>query len=205
VAVSTIVPLAEADFESAVGVAARAFQRDPALVFCVPDEAERLRLTIELFRPLMRAHLPHGGIFATQGVTEGVAVCTPPGEEVADDELMAAGFGEAVEAWGAAFGPLGSMFGAFHTVRTRVMPTPHWYCLVLAVEPTRQRQGLGTAMLDHLKTQATGAGVPVYLETDVPQNVPYYEGQGFRVVERHTTPELGDAPWWGLRWDSQAR
>jgi GNAT superfamily N-acetyltransferase len=196
------VPLAGSDFEAALGVAARAFQRDPCLVFSVPDEAERLRLTTILFRPVMRAYLPHGGVFATQGAIEGVAVCLPPGEVLTDEEQLAAGLGQAIEEWGEArFAGMGSLFGAFAEVRARLMPTPHWYCLLLAVEPGRQRQGLGGAMLDHIKGRATAAGVPFYLETDVPQNVSYYERHGFRVVERQTTPALDDAPWWALRWD----
>jgi GNAT superfamily N-acetyltransferase len=199
-----IVPLAASDFDAALGVTARAFQRDPCLVYSVPDAVERLRLTTVLFRPVMRAYFPHGGILATRGAIEGVAVCLPPGETLTDAEQLAAGLGQAVEEWGEArFAPMGSLFGAFAEVRARLMPTPHWYCLLLAVEPARQRQGLGRAMLDAVKTRAATAGVPFYLETDVPQNVPYYEGHGFRVVESSRTPALGDAPWWALRWDPQ--
>jgi predicted N-acetyltransferase YhbS len=81
------------------------------------------------------------------------------------------------------------------------MPVPHWYCLLLAVEPARQRRGIGGALLRSIQARAAAAGVAFYLETDVPENVPYYEGHGFRVVESWRMPALGDAPVWALRWD----
>ncbi len=201
---SDIVPLAPADLEAAIGLCARAFQRDPCLVFSVPDEVERLRLTAVLFAPVLRAYQAHGGVvgFVTRGTIEGVAVCLPPGEEATDDELAAAGFGQALEEWGeATFAPMGSFLEAMHAVRMRVMPGPHWYCLLLAVEPALQRQGIGGALVRFIQARAQAAGVPFYLETDVPGNVGYYERHGFAIAESWPVPALGGARTWGLRWD----
>ncbi|MDQ3870061.1 MAG: GNAT family N-acetyltransferase [Chloroflexota bacterium] len=202
--VSDIVPLAPADLETAIGVCARAFQRDPCLVFSVPDEGERLRLTASLFAPVLRVYHRHGGVFGfvSRGTIEGVAVCLPPGEEATDEELGTAGLDQALEEWGETrFAPMGSFLGAMHAVRMRVMPTPHWYCLLLAVEPAQQRQGIGGALLRYVQARAAAARVPFYLETDVPENVGYYEGHGFSVVESWPVPALGGARTWGLRWE----
>ena len=202
--VSDIVPLAPADLEAAIGVCARAFQRDPCLVFSVPDESERLRLTASLFAPVLRVYHRHGGVFGftSRGALEGVAVCLPPGEEATDEELDAAGFGRALVEWGETrFAPMGSFLEMLHAVRMRVMPRPHWYCLLLAVEPAQQRQGIGGALVRFIQAQAAMANVPFYLETDVPDNVGYYEGHGFSIVESWPVPALGGAPTWGLRWD----
>jgi GNAT superfamily N-acetyltransferase len=203
VTAADIVPLAATDLDAALDLAVRAVQHDPVFVMSVPDEADRLRLVTPLVAAVLRAYLPHGGVLATRGTIEGVALCLPPGEAASDAELVAAGIGEVLALWGESrFAPVGALFAAFTTVRTRLMPMPHWYCPILAVEPARQRQGVGSAMLGHIKARATAAGMPIYLETVVPGTVDYYEGHGFRVVESHTTPELGNAPWWALRWDS---
>lgn len=203
-AAPVIVPLAEADIPAAALLAARAFNRDPAFVFPIPDAAKRLRLTTPLFAAILRAYLPHDGVFATQGDLEGIAIGLPPGGEVADAEMAAAGFGQVVEAWGAEiFAPLGSFLEALHVTRMRLMPMPHWYLLILAVEPARQRQGIGGAMLRHIQSLAAAAGVPFYLETDVPGNVGYYEGHGFRVVEQWPVPAMDGAPTWGMCWDPE--
>jgi GNAT superfamily N-acetyltransferase len=70
-----------------------------------------------------------------------------------------------------------------NAVHTRVMQQPHWYCLFLAVEPTLQCQGIGSALLRYIQALAQVAKVPVYLESDVPENVAYYRQHGFVVVE----------------------
>jgi GNAT superfamily N-acetyltransferase len=54
-----------------------------------------------------------------------------------------------------------------------------WY---LAAHPTVQRQGIGRALLDHVRSEAGRARRPIYLDTTKPSNVPYYESQGYRQI-----------------------
>jgi len=201
---TAIVPLTPAAVPAAAELVARAFRDEPFLVYAVPEPETRVRLTAHLCVAVLRAYLPHGGVLVTAGAMEGVAACLPPGAEVTDEDLMAAGFGDAVAEWGeAAFAPVAGLLGEMATVRERTMPGPHWYCLVFAVEPARQRQGIGGRLMRAIATRADAAGVPVYLETDVEANVEYYARHGFAVAATWAVASLNDAPCWALRRDPQ--
>ena len=54
-----------------------------------------------------------------------------------------------------------------------------WY---LAVDPSLQRQGIGRALLDQIRSETTRARRPIHLDTIKPENVPYYESQGYRQI-----------------------
>jgi GNAT superfamily N-acetyltransferase len=77
-----------------------------------------------------------------------------------------------------------------------------WY---LAADPSLQRQGIGRALLDHIRSETTRARRPICLDTIKPENVPYYESQGYRQISHarllhgatvwfmhHDTPAVAD-------------
>ncbi|HLU76752.1 MAG TPA: GNAT family N-acetyltransferase [Burkholderiales bacterium] len=74
---------------------------------------------------------------------------------------------------------------------------PHWHLGPLAVEPSHQSRGVGSRLLHHCFTHA-GNDDALYLETDTPGNVRFYESFGFRVLK--TLPVLG-TPTWCMRRD----
>jgi ribosomal protein S18 acetylase RimI-like enzyme len=59
---------------------------------------------------------------------------------------------------------------------------PHWYLPWLAVDPARQRAGLGSRLLERTLTQVDADRLPAFLETPNPRTVPLYERFGFTVV-----------------------
>jgi ribosomal protein S18 acetylase RimI-like enzyme len=61
-------------------------------------------------------------------------------------------------------------------------PEPHWYLPLLGVDPTRQGQGVGSALLQHATARCDQAGQLAYLESSNPANVPLYERHGFEIV-----------------------
>lgn len=58
---------------------------------------------------------------------------------------------------------------------------PHWYLVLLGVDPAFQGAGLGTSLLNHRLAAFDTSHMPTYLETQKPENVPYYERFGFTV------------------------
>jgi GNAT superfamily N-acetyltransferase len=66
-----------------------------------------------------------------------------------------------------------------------------WY---LAAHTSLQRQGIGRALLDHIRSEASRARRPIYLDTTKPENVLYYESQGYRQIG-HTRLLRGATAW----------
>jgi ribosomal protein S18 acetylase RimI-like enzyme len=59
---------------------------------------------------------------------------------------------------------------------------PHWYLPLIGADPVHQRQGLGSALLRHALARCDRDGLPAYLESSNPANVPLYERHGFKLI-----------------------
>lgn len=73
---------------------------------------------------------------------------------------------------------------------------PHWYLAAIGVDPLFQGRGIGTALLRTRLDVCDRTGLPAYLETQKPENVPYYERFGFTV--RHTVAKQGCPTLWAM-------
>jgi GNAT superfamily N-acetyltransferase len=72
---------------------------------------------------------------------------------------------------------------------------PHWYLEGLGVEPLRQRQGIGSALVRVGTDRADAAGVACGLVTSSAANLPFYARHGFDAAAED---ELGPARLWAL-------
>lgn len=75
----------------------------------------------------------------------------------------------------------------------KVHPTePHYYLEFLGTRPDRQNKGAGSAVMSVMLERCDIEGVPAYLESSNPRNVPFYARHGF--VERgQVAPKGGPA------------
>jgi GNAT superfamily N-acetyltransferase len=82
--------------------------------------------------------------------------------------------------------------------RHRHVPSPHFYLSALGVDPHRQGEGTGTALMQPILDRCDREGLPAYLETAVARNVLLYERLGFAVVEELDLPR-SDVHGWLMR------
>lgn len=59
---------------------------------------------------------------------------------------------------------------------------PHWFLPMIGVDPSRQGQGLGDRLMAHALTRVDADGLPAYLESSNPRNIPFYERHGFEAL-----------------------
>jgi ribosomal protein S18 acetylase RimI-like enzyme len=59
---------------------------------------------------------------------------------------------------------------------------PHWYLSMIVVEPSQQGKGYGSALMQPVLMQCNRDGIPAYLESSNPTNIPFYERHGFEVI-----------------------
>jgi GNAT superfamily N-acetyltransferase len=83
----------------------------------------------------------------------------------------------------------------FDELRERDAIEPHWYLWTLGVDPPRQGQGVGGALMQPVLSRADEAGLPCYLEADKAKNVPFYQRHGFEVVVEDDLPDGGYHYW----------
>ncbi|MEV6109253.1 GNAT family N-acetyltransferase [Streptomyces sp. NPDC051940] len=163
---------------------ARAFVDDPVWSYVFPDEeARRGRILARVFSAQLRYfHLRHGACDYTADGTGRVvagALWNPPGTwrtSLWDDVVS---LPAAVRAAGR---HLARGFAVIRAMEKVHPDEPHWYLAVIGTDPDVRGTGHGAALITARLTEADASGLPVYLESSNPSNVPYYERFGFRVT-----------------------
>jgi ribosomal protein S18 acetylase RimI-like enzyme len=81
---------------------------------------------------------------------------------------------------------------------------PHFYLMTIGVDPKFQGQGLGSALLEANLAKIDAKGLPAYLESSSPKNVPLYRRYGFEVTKEFR-PAPDAPPLWGMWREAKAR
>ena len=58
-------------------------------------------------------------------------------------------------------------------------PGPCWYLNGIGVDPSAQRTGLGSALINQMLPRIDEDALPAFLDTSAPDNLGYYERFGF--------------------------
>ena len=152
-----------------------AFAADPAARWLYP-QAHRYLASFPGF-----AHC-FGSLAFDEGtalVTEGhaaVALWLPPGVGP-DEAALLAHLADTVEAerQPAAFAAFEQM-GGYHP------PEPHWYLPLIGTDAAMQGRGHGSRLLVPVLARCDADGLPAYLESSNPRNIPFYVRHGFHVL-----------------------
>ena len=60
---------------------------------------------------------------------------------------------------------------------------PHYYLFLLGALPECQGQGIGSALISHVLRKCDDEILPAYLENSKRENLDFYEGHGFEVMD----------------------
>ena len=196
----TFVHLPPDEIEQGGQLIARAFAADPLAVYTCPEPQEYTQRMPWHFSASIRYGHLFGEAITTAGHREALGVWFPPGAtDTTPERLAQAGIDQAPQQLGAAaadrFATVSDYIDGLHAEE---MVEPHWYVWLLAVDPQRQEQGVGAALLRSLTTRAAAQEVPVYLWTVQPKSVPFYEHLGFQVVT-HAIEPTSQLPFWTFR------
>lgn len=195
-----VAPLTRSAFEQAVITLERAFRSDPMFTWIFPDPERRTRALRHLNRVPLAYGLRYGHVTESHGA-RAVAIWIPPGPAISLGGMVRSGILPVPFRVG--FRPFLTFARAnqvMERIHHRLLPEPHWYLLIVGVDPELQGQGAGTALVKEGLARADQAGCPTYLETDEERNLPFYGRLGFRVVEAATLGP-GGPPAWAMRRD----
>ena len=190
---SDVFELDESRAEEAVDLLVLAFEEDPAYrYFCSaerPGYLRRLRILHRCMWTLMRSSgQPLWGIASGQRLA-GLAMIQQPGARLAAWPQLrwlltvALLTGPRVP-W--------RILGDMRIAEPARPAEPHFYLLILAVHPDFQGIGCGRALLEALQARSArhSGSRGVCLETENPDNVPFYEHNGYRVLARNSYADL---------------
>jgi GNAT superfamily N-acetyltransferase len=186
-----------ADVKPVAAAFARAFEDDPVFTWAFPDGRTRLKRMIAMNEAMIpRTQTMRFMENYTTADHAGLAMWAGPEKwDMPTRSMLPAGFALARAMGATGIRRFLALMGALKKVHPH---EPHWYLAGLGTDPPKQGTGVGTALVQPMLDRCDLEGLPAYLETQKPQNVPYYERFGFRVTGE-IDPPLGGPHMW-LMW-----
>ena len=175
---------ASSEAEQAVAVIVLAFSADPAARWSFAEPHQYLTHFTALVRAFGGRAFDHGSGDHLCGFG-GAALWLPPGVHP-DEEVLTALLKGSMEP-----ARYAEAVAVFEQMARHHPREPHWYLPLIGVDPSQQRKGHGSALLQHGLLRCDRDHVPAYLESTNPVNVPLYERHGFEVV---ATIQVGSSP-----------
>jgi GNAT superfamily N-acetyltransferase len=74
------------------------------------------------------------------------------------------------------------MVGAITAIEKVHPKEEHYYLEVLGTHQDRQSKGIGSAVIGHMLERCDAEGLPAYLESSNPRNIPFYSRHGFEAT-----------------------
>jgi len=176
----------------AVGVTARALRDNPGFVAISKDPVVRLEMLYSTFGGML-AVARVAGVRQGQCVL-GAAAALPPGhciDSMLPAEVRTLNIPDPDATDADRFLYSGSVMA------THDLPEPHWHVGPVGVEPGFRSMGMGRAAMRLLCSEFDEHRRIGWLETDKPENVRFYLGLGFEIVEE--VPMLASRFWFMRR------
>jgi ribosomal protein S18 acetylase RimI-like enzyme len=190
------VPLTASDDDMAAGLLARAFHTDPMFIYLAPDEPSRGRRTQPFFAAAIH-YCRRYGIAEKTAANDAATLWLKPGyTTITMARMLRTGMIFAPLKFGfAGLVRFNALISYAEKLHKQAIAGDHWYLLTIGVEPGRQRGGVGSRLLAAGLQRADATGLPCYLETDNPDNLPFYRRHGFEVAAERQLPKEGLHIW----------
>ena len=130
-------------------VLSRAFFDDPLMTYLVPSAEQRTKALPWFMGVAAKYGHKHGEVETTAGTVEGNAIWLTPGQtHIPPLRMMAAGMYQAPLRLGLGnFMRFMKALDIMEKLHKESTPEDHWYLMVLGVDPPRQGQGVGSALM----------------------------------------------------------
>jgi ribosomal protein S18 acetylase RimI-like enzyme len=163
-----------ADREAMSDTLLLSFSADPCVRYVFPKPHDFIAGWPPFVMAMGGRGLDHGTAFLTED-DAAAALWLPPGVEP-DLETMFGLLADLRPERAAVLAQVGEQIRAFHPEE------PHWYLAAVGVDPARQGEGLGSVLIKEGLRRCDADGLPAYLESSNPRNIPLYERHGFEVI-----------------------
>ena len=182
---------------------ARAFQDDPIIAYAYTDDEDVITRLPYLYEFMLRYYLRYAQGYATSNQLEGVAVWQRYAKDTLNMSfwqlLISGAIWPAFRMGTKAGKRMQTFFKYAENKHRELVPSPHWYLVVIGVDPQFQGKGYASRLLSSMLSKIDEEGLPCYLETEKEKNVALYQHFSFKVVDEYIVPETTVKLWAMLR------
>ncbi len=161
-----------------------AFSADPVVRWVWPDSRQYFAHFPSFVRAFGGKAFTHGSAYYIEGYV-GAALWLPPDIHIDENEI-----GSVLER-SVSEKTRKDVFAVFEQMGSYHPSEPHWYLPLMAVDPSKQGKGFGSALMEHALLQCDRDHKLAYLEASNPRNKPLYERHGFELLG---TIQAGSSP-----------
>jgi ribosomal protein S18 acetylase RimI-like enzyme len=180
----TIKTVTPSNAAQAVANIVLAFSADPIARWFYPDPHQYLLHLPSFVRAFAGKAFEHNSAYYVDGCL-GAALWLPADVHPDEDALVALLQRTIPE------GNQQEIFAFVEQMDSSHPSEPHWYLPMIGVDPAKQGNGYGSALLKHALERCDAEGKLAYLEASSPKSVPLYQRHGFELVG---TIQVGSSP-----------
>ncbi len=192
----SIITLKKNQLIEAVDLLKRVFVADPMMLYIFPDDLERRRLMHPLCAATIKYSHLYGETYSTEQV-EGVACWLRPGQNrLSFFRLLRSGmillpFRIGKSAWLR----FNNVLAYTEQAHLQAVSEPHWHLWSLAVDPSVQGRGIGSALIHPVLARADADNQACYLDSFSELNIGFYKKHNFYVVSQGEIEAGGPRVW----------
>ncbi len=183
-----------------IEVSSRAFFDDPFFSYLLPDDAMRRNRMPLFFRSVYTHMGEHGRVVTVRDDHDdvlGVAAWLTTGGYPLPIKVQLSQIPSSLRAFYRRPRALTSGNRYVAALSRAHRKDPQWYLMVLCADPSVQRSGVGTMLLQQALALVDAEGVGSHLETPRFDNVAYYQRFGYELIET-LTPVEGGPPYYTM-------
>jgi len=174
-----------ADVPDVARVLARAFLDDPVATWSCPADRRRLRVNARFFLFRTRQLLRQEQVYTTSGLAGAALWALPDRWRTTPRDAL--GLAPLAPLWGWRLPRV--VRGMSRIEHAHPDAPPHFHLAVLGTDPSRQGEGIGSALLAPVLELCERDNVPAYLESSKESNIAFYARHGFRVTGELVLPK----------------
>jgi ribosomal protein S18 acetylase RimI-like enzyme len=179
--IKTVTP---SNADQAIGTVVLAFSADPVARWFYPDPHDYLTNLPSFVRAFAGKAFEHNSAYQINGYS-GAALWLPP-DVRPDENAIIAFLKRTIPEENQQ-----NIFAFVEQMDSNHPAEPHWYLPMIGVDPAHQRQGYGSALLEHALLACDRDHKPAYLESSSPRSISLYKQHGF---ELSGTIQVGSSP-----------
>ena len=170
--------------EEAIATVVLAFSSNPVARWFYPDPHQYLLHLPSFVRAFAGKAFEHNSAYCVDGYL-GAALWLPPNVHP-DENVLAALLQRTIPEENQQ-----EIFAFTERMNSSHPSEPHWYLPMIGVDPAKQDNGYGSALMKHALARCDSEGKLAYLESSSPRSIPLYRRHGFELLG---TIQVGSSP-----------